>query len=101
MLNLGRTDTEGQRAHRAMGRGMAVTAHDGHTRLAEPKLRANDMDDSAADRKLCRVLLEEQHGLGLEFIEARDAAQGLDLCRASPPDCVLLIRDARQSRRSF
>lgn len=48
------------------------------------------VDDSAADRKLCRVLLEEQHGSGLEFIEARDAAQGLDLCRTSPPDCILL-----------
>ena len=48
------------------------------------------VDDSAADRKLCRVLLEERHGSGLEFIEARDAAQGLDLCRTSSPDCVLL-----------
>jgi FixJ family two-component response regulator len=48
------------------------------------------VDDSAADRKRCRVLLEEQHGSGLEFIEAPDAAHGLDLCRAAPPDCVLL-----------
>lgn len=48
------------------------------------------VDDSAADRKLCRVLLEEQHGAGLEFIEARDAAEGLDLCRTGTPDCVLL-----------
>jgi two-component sensor histidine kinase len=48
------------------------------------------VDDSAADRKLCRVLLEEQHGSTLEFMEARDAAHGLDLCRTAPPDCVLL-----------
>ncbi|HTD44473.1 MAG TPA: histidine kinase dimerization/phosphoacceptor domain -containing protein [Bryobacteraceae bacterium] len=48
------------------------------------------VDDSAADRKLCRILLEEQHGAGLEFIEAPDAAHGLDLCRISSPDCVLL-----------
>jgi two-component sensor histidine kinase len=53
-------------------------------------MRVIMVDDSAADRKLCRVLLEERHGSGLEFIEARDAAQGLDLCRTSPPDCVLL-----------
>jgi two-component sensor histidine kinase len=53
-------------------------------------MRVIMVDDSAADRKLCRVLLEEQHGSGLEFIEARDAAQGLDLCRTSSPDCVLL-----------
>jgi CheY-like chemotaxis protein len=48
------------------------------------------VDDSAADRRLCRVLLGEQHGAGLEFIEARDAAHGLDLCRTGTPDCVLL-----------
>jgi len=48
------------------------------------------VDDSAADRKLCRVLLEEQHGSQLEFLEAPDAARGLDLCRTAPPDCVLL-----------
>ncbi len=48
------------------------------------------VDDSAADRNLCRVLLEEQHGSGLEFIEAPNAAHGLDLCRTAPPDCVLL-----------
>jgi two-component sensor histidine kinase len=48
------------------------------------------VDDSAADRRLCRILLEEQHGSGLEFVEAPDAALGLDLCRTAPPDCVLL-----------
>jgi len=48
------------------------------------------VDDSAADRKLCRVLLEQQHGSTLEFMEARDAAHGLDLCRTALPDCVLL-----------
>jgi two-component sensor histidine kinase len=48
------------------------------------------VDDSATDRKLCRLLLEEQHGSGLEFIEAPDAAQGLGLCRTASPDCVLL-----------
>ena len=48
------------------------------------------VDDSAADRKLCRVLLEEHYGAGLEFIEASDAARGLDLCRTAPPDCLLL-----------
>jgi len=53
-------------------------------------MRVIMVDDSAADRKLCRALLEERHGSALEFIEARDAVQGLDLCRATPPDCVLL-----------
>lgn len=48
------------------------------------------VDDSAADRKLCRVLLEEAHGPLLEFFEASAAAPGLKKCREVAPDCVLL-----------
>ena len=62
------------------------------------------VDDSAADRNLCRVLLEEQHGSGLEFIEAPDATQGLDLCRTAPPDCLLLdykLSDMTGLERNF
>jgi two-component system, NarL family, sensor histidine kinase UhpB len=46
------------------------------------------VDDTAADRKLCRLLLEEAHGPELEFFEA--AAAGLETCRTVLPDCVLL-----------
>ena len=31
------------------------------------------VDDSAADRKLCRILLEEVYGPGLEFFEESEA----------------------------
>jgi two-component sensor histidine kinase len=48
------------------------------------------VDDSAADRKLCRILLEEAHGSNLEFLEEGVAAKGLETCRAVSPDCVLL-----------
>ncbi len=48
------------------------------------------VDDSAADRKLCRLLLEEAHGPQLEFFEAAAAGPGLETCRAVMPDCVLL-----------
>lgn len=48
------------------------------------------VDDSAAERKLCRLLLEEAHGLGLEFAEADTAAAGLEAVREKPPDCILL-----------
>src|ERR1041385_975114 len=48
------------------------------------------VDDSAPDRKLCRILLEEVHGPGLQFFEESEAAQGLKTCRAVAPDCVLL-----------
>jgi len=48
------------------------------------------VDDSAADRRLCQVLLSEVYGSELEFFEASGAAQGLETCRAMAPDCVLL-----------
>ncbi len=48
------------------------------------------VDTSAADRKLCRVLLEKTHGRKIEFFEADRASAGLDTCREMSPDCVLL-----------
>jgi two-component sensor histidine kinase/CheY-like chemotaxis protein len=48
------------------------------------------VDDSAAERKLCRLLLEEAHGPQLEFFEADTAAGGLEMIVAEKPDCVLL-----------
>jgi two-component sensor histidine kinase len=48
------------------------------------------VDDSAADRRLCQVLLAEVYGSELEFFEAGCAAQGFKTCRAVMPDCVLL-----------
>jgi len=48
------------------------------------------VDDSAADRNLCRNLLEEVYGPSLEFFEESEAAEGLKTCRGIAPDCVLL-----------
>jgi two-component sensor histidine kinase len=48
------------------------------------------VDDSAAERKLCRILLEEAHGAQLQFFEADTAAAGLEMIAAEKPDCVLL-----------
>ena len=48
------------------------------------------IDDSAADRKLCRLLLEEAHGPDLVFFEEAAAGPGLARCRAVLPDCILL-----------
>ncbi len=48
------------------------------------------VDDSAADRNLCRILLDEVYGPGLEFFEESEALEGLKTCRAVAPDCVLL-----------
>lgn len=48
------------------------------------------VDDSPEDRKLCRTLLEEVYGPGLEFFEESEAVEGLKTCRTVGPDCVLL-----------
>ncbi|MSV35336.1 MAG: response regulator [Bryobacterales bacterium] len=53
-------------------------------------MRVIMVDDSAADRKLYRTLLEEDHAGAVEFVEAPDGARGLALCRSQAPDCVLL-----------
>ncbi len=53
-------------------------------------MRVVIVDDSPADRRLCQVLLGEVYGSELEFFEARDAANGLEVCRATGADCVLL-----------
>jgi two-component sensor histidine kinase len=48
------------------------------------------VDDSAEERTLCRILLEEVYGPGLQFFEESEAADGLRTCRKVDPDCVLL-----------
>jgi two-component sensor histidine kinase len=48
------------------------------------------VDDSVADRKLCRNLLEEVYGPALELFEESEAAAGLEICRTVAPDCLLL-----------
>jgi two-component sensor histidine kinase len=57
-------------------------------------MRVTMVDDSAADRKLCRMLLEDKYGWDLQFVEAATAAAGLDACRAAntsdAPSCLLL-----------
>jgi len=48
------------------------------------------VDDSEADRLLCRNLLDEVHGQDFEFLEASDSEEGLKACLTQSPDCVLL-----------
>jgi two-component sensor histidine kinase len=48
------------------------------------------VDDSAADRRLCRIFLEEVYGPRLEFFEESEALKGLKTCQNVAPDCVLL-----------
>src|SRR5262249_62018384 len=48
------------------------------------------VDNSAAERRRCRILLEEVHGSSLEFIEEREGRIALETCRRVRPDCVLI-----------
>jgi two-component sensor histidine kinase/CheY-like chemotaxis protein len=48
------------------------------------------VDDSEADRRLFRILIEESFGSKLEFWEEGTGAKGLEICRAVTPDCILI-----------
>ena len=48
------------------------------------------VEDSAAHRELCRILLEKVYGPDLEIFEESNAADGLKTCHSVQPDCVLL-----------
>ncbi len=66
VLDLAGADAEGQRAECAVGGGVAVAADDGHARLRQAQLRADDVDDAAVgaveaeqrDAKVAAVLLQ-------------------------------------------
>jgi hypothetical protein len=69
VFDLTRADPEGERAERPVRRGVAVTAHDGHARLGEPELGADDVHDALLriahpvepDARLPAVGLEDIH----------------------------------------
>ena len=46
VLDLAGADAEGQRTERAVGRGVAVAADDGHARLGPALLGPDDVDDA-------------------------------------------------------
>ncbi len=58
--------------------------------IAPNAMKVVMVDDSPADRRLCRELLVEVYGSELEFFESNGAAEGLEICRTMAPDCVLL-----------
>ncbi len=49
VLDLGGADAERDRAERAVGRGVGVAADDGHARLGQTELRADDVHDPLLD----------------------------------------------------
>ncbi len=88
MLDLGGADAEGQRSQRAVRRGVAVAAHDGHAGLAQPLLRPDDVDDAlidAVDREIGHAELDDialqRVDLQLRFrlVDAGGAVAGRDV----------------------
>ena len=70
MLHLGGTDAEGQRAERAVGGGVGVTADDGHAGHGQAELRADHVHNTL-------FLITQRVDAHAEFLGV--AAQGLNL----------------------
>ena len=76
VLDLARADAEGQRAERAVGRGVGVAADDGHAGLGEALLGADDVHDAlpglthgvAGDAELRAVRGEGLHLLAGDLV---------------------------------
>ena len=68
-LDLARPDPERQRPERAVRLRVRVAAHDGHPRLGQPELRADDVDDALA-RVADAVERDPELGaVGLELVD--------------------------------
>ena len=83
VLDLARADPEGERAERAVRRGVRVAAHDRHPRLGHAELGADHVHDALAvgtdridrDRELLAVALQRLHLDARELVLDRVRAQ--------------------------
>ena len=69
MLDFRRADAVGERAKRAMRRGVAVAAHDGRSRQGEALLRPDDVDDALPAVELVEIFDAELGGVLGEFLD--------------------------------
>ena len=58
--------------------------------MTEMPLRLLIIDDDPGHREICRRFLEQHNEYKFDFLEAELGEEGLDLCRAVSPDCILL-----------
>lgn len=58
--------------------------------MAKTPLRLLVIDDDPGHREICRRFLEQYHAYKFDFLEADLGEDGLTLCRAESPDCILL-----------
>jgi hypothetical protein len=81
VLDLGGPDAVGERAERAMGSGMAVTANERRAGKREPLLRTDDVDDALPLIELVEIVEPEQLGI---FCEIRDLRRVSGACTLRP-----------------
>ena len=82
MLDLGGADAVGERAERAVGRGVAVAADDCRARQREALLRPDDVDDALAPVELVVIFDPELAGVLGQFLDLRAAFGILDAAAA-------------------
>ena len=58
--------------------------------MSTARCRILIIDDSPEDRESYRRFLSQDRSTKFEFVETETGEDGLALCRANPPDCVLL-----------
>ncbi len=58
--------------------------------MTETKLRLLIVDDDPVDRETYRRFLKQHSDYAYDFLEADSGEDGLTLCQAESPDCILL-----------
>ena len=96
VLDLGGADAEGERAQRAVRRGVAVAADDRHAGLRQALLRADDVDDAlveAVDREIGHAELDD---VAFERLDLQPRLRLVDAGRAvAGRDVVVGDRERR------
>ena len=105
VLDLRRADAEGQRAQRAMGRGVAVAAHERGARQRQAKLRPDDVHDALPHIEDRDIRHPELDDVLLQRLHLDAAVLFLDVGRRCAQPTVGMLWSAtamvRSGRRSL
>ena len=100
MLDFGRADAIGQRTEGAVGRGVAVAAHQRDAGKGETLLRADDVDDALALVELVVIFEIEEFGVLGEISDLRLALRIGILLPAVGGRYVVIDHEQRLIRRA-
>ena len=101
MLDLRGADAEGERAERAMRRGVAVAAHERDARQGEALLRADDVADALAPVALAVIFEPEQRGVLGQIGDLRGALGVRARSRSDVATLWSATSSARSGARTF